>query len=78
MAAQLTWEIREATSLELGVRSTLEQTVMENKEHINVFEDVHKKIQAHKDRLREANAVDTERREKKTLQAAADAFEKKF
>ena len=50
----------------------------ENKEHTNVFEDVHKKIQAHKDRLREANAVDAERREKKTVKAAADALEKKF
>ena len=50
---------------------------MENK-HLNVFEDVHKKIQVHKDRLRKANAVDAERREKKTVQAAADALEKKY
>lgn len=47
---------------------------MKEDTYVNQFEDVHKKVQAFKDRVRNANEKDAELRERRAAKDAADAL----
>lgn len=50
---------------------------MTDKNYVNPFEDVHKKVQAFRDRAREANEKDAEVRERRAEHEAVEALDKK-
>jgi hypothetical protein len=49
---------------------------VEDQEHTNPFEDVHRKTKAFKDRAREANKNDAELRESKLVQEVKEIIDK--
>jgi hypothetical protein len=49
---------------------------VEDQKYTNPFEDVHRKVQALKDRAREANKNDAELRESRLTQEAKEALNK--
>ena len=50
---------------------------MEDQEYTNRFVDVHTKVKALKDRIRQANETDADRRENRLAQEAKEIIDKK-